>query len=232
MKIIQTMILAIMLAMTNPAKADLGTAIVGSLFGGKSVSKNLNEEKKAVADSARDADSDLFDHFYAVSNDGLESAPIELTGVGFQPYLVQKNRVLFIQEGIVGHSIQDIDAKLSDYTSVIGSDAISMRYVAFAKSRGNHVSLYKHAVGFKIKRSTGWQYPQQWNWNGVERCMIEFNQNNEVVSMLGRFHQFENQTVGVSKKVITEIIFGKATTTRFQDGLKAGDILDGLIRQL
>ena len=72
-KSLQYLLFLVTLALTNTASADLGTAIVGSIFGKKTVNENLNDQTKAVADTARLLDTELFDHFFAVWKQSLKN---------------------------------------------------------------------------------------------------------------------------------------------------------------
>lgn len=232
-KSLQYLLFVVAISLTNTASADLGTAIVGSIFGKKTVNENLNDQTKSVADTARLLDTELFDHFFSVSNDGMEAAPEELTRAGYRPLAAQENRVLFIQDGLKGQDAEEVNIQVDKYVSTVGKDVISARYVKFANSRGHRVNLYKPNMAVTIRKSTGWKYPITRPWAGLDRCLIEFDQDNEVVSMLTRYHTIDTSVVvGISKPVITEVVFGKPTTNRFQDSLDADELQDNLIRQM
>jgi len=230
---LQYLLFLVTLALTNTASADLGTAIVGSIFGKKTVNENLNDQTKAVADTARLLDTELFDHFFAVSNTGVETVPEELIKAGYLPLAAHENRILFIQDGIKGQDAEEVNIQIDKYVSTVGNDAISARYVRFAKSRGHRVDLYKPNMAVTIRKSTGWKYRITKPWVGLDRCLIEFDQDNEVVSMLTRYHTIDTSVVvGVSKPIVTEIVFGKPTTNRFQDSLDEDELEDNFIRQM
>jgi hypothetical protein len=226
-------ILVWMCAFANAARADLGTAIINGLFNDKTVADNMVLEKKARAEKARALDPALFDHFSSTSDDGTEALPQELIKAGYIPYLVQENRVLVIHDVLKGNSVRDVFQHVDSYVSAVGKDVISLRYINFAKSRGNLVRLYQPSIGDKIQIATKWKYKEAMGWEDLDRCLVEFNKEGEVVSMLSRFHSFDTaEVIGVAKRTITEIVFGQPTTTRFQDSLKAEELQDAFIREM
>lgn len=187
----------------------------------------------AVWEESRKADPKLFDAFYlAPDNGGVIAA--DLAGAGVKPLWMLDNEMLVLEDGAKTTGYDEMYALLGNYASSVGSDALSKRYIAFAKSRGNRVSLYKPSIAVKVRISTQRGYPEGATvpWTMAERCMVEFDQNGEVVSMFARFHNFDpSVTIGVSKPVITEIIMGKPTANRFQNDVSLRELEDAEIRR-
>lgn len=219
------------LATSQFAYADIGTAIIGSIFGGKTVKEGLQDDKKAVYEQARISDNVLFDFFVESTSDTAQIKE-ELKNNGYELLLVNKNRIQINHVGVHGLSVDDVNTKLSDYATTVGTDLISKTYVNFAKSRGNHVVLYRPAIGYKVRKATELKYTGGNGWTQVERSMVEYDKNNEVVSMMERYHVFYSDIVGVTKTPITEIIIGRATAARFQDSVKVDELREAMIREM
>ena len=180
-------------------------------------------------------DKELVDTFYTLSPDGKSEGLVEeVAKAGFSLASLEKSALFMQKTMFTESSMNRIIDDINGYSYDSASDVLVQKYVAFAKSRGNVVKLYKPQMGKVINTLFAVPFQpmkQTAEWYGLDNALIEYDRNGSPVSFMARAHQART-TFGVDDYQYATIYFGKANCRVLENKTKNSDFQENLIREM
>lgn len=216
----------------------IGTAILATnasaaFFDSLDALLGLSEKRVKTYEEIKD--KDLVNNFYTLSDDGkTEALTQDLIDDKFSRprlagYGISMRRDMF-NEANMGMMLQD----MRQYSYDSSSDVVAQKYIAFSKSRGNTVKLFKPKLAGIINNIFTQQFspgPRTAQWYDVDNALIEYGSTGMVISFMTRAHQAMT-SIGVNSTQYTTIYFGPEATRILENKVGNQSFQESFIREL
>lgn len=218
----------ILLSVTALAATESSAGFLEDLF---DQSKSRLETYSKVADKA------LVDSFYVISPDGQKhglSSDLEAPKSSFSFMELNAGSISFERGEGSESNMASVIGSMKQYSYDASADALAVKYVENAKSRGNLVKLYRPAMGKQINDLFKHPFDHGKNtreWYDLDNALIEFDKSGRPISFMVRAHQ-AYVLIGARVRQFTTIYFGAGNARHLENNISNSAYQELFIREL
>lgn len=218
----------ILLSVTALAVSESSAGFLDDLF---DQSKSRLETYNNVSDKA------LVDSFYVISPDGQKfglSSDLEAPKSPFSFKALNAGSISFERDEGSESNMASVIGNMNRYSYDASADALAVKYIENAKSRGNLVKLYRPAMGNLINRLFKHPFEHDKNtreWYDLDNALIEFDKSGRPISFMVRAHQ-AYVLIGARVRQFTTIYFGTGNARHLENSINNSMFQESFIREL
>lgn len=196
---------------------------------------DFSGSKRRIETYSKVLDKQLVDHFYWLSEDGKkEGINKEIAGTIYTFRNLTEGSLTVRRPYFIGDSLAEVSREMREFAKSPLDDEMGKSYVAFAKSRGNAVHLYRPAMGAAMTRmfDNHFEFKPDHNIRNYfesENALIEVAPDGRIVSLQMRAHQAIHNFTARSFQYIT-FVFGSDYMHLFENKISNSFMNENFLR--